>query len=296
MRLPLSTLIVILTFVVFAISPACGIIKLGEDPKTYLHVTAMFGPSVKQFSNNATVVGNITVTEPETACSLDSLDNVESLAGNIALIKRGDCDFIDKIKVAEAAQAKAAVIYNNKGDDLYRMYSSDDYEVTIPSVFVAESTGGHLKGSTIALNSTGEYTFGGDHGVHSYFLFAMILFGLSVTLGCTLAVTVVGYIFMRIRKARQRSECRNYVAKLKTRKFNCTPDNSDEQCVICLENFEQDQVLKILPCKHEYHRDCIDPWLLKKSSLCPVCKQNIVKGEDLHCRNRDQPANQQAQM
>lgn len=28
-------------------------------------------------------------------------------------------------------------------------------------------------------------------------------------------------------------------------------------CVICLEAFEPDDVLRILPCQHEYHRDCI---------------------------------------
>ena len=33
---------------------------------------------------------------------------------------------------------------------------------------------------------------------------------------------------------------------------------------------------------HEYHRDCIDPWLLEKSTACPMCKQNITSGADLH--------------
>ncbi|CAB5367869.1 unnamed protein product [Rhizophagus irregularis] len=28
----------------------------------------------------------------------------------------------------------------------------------------------------------------------------------------------------------------------------------------------------LLPCKHWYHVECIDPWLTTKSSSCPLCK------------------------
>ncbi|KAJ2749343.1 hypothetical protein H4S06_004661 [Coemansia sp. BCRC 34490] len=30
--------------------------------------------------------------------------------------------------------------------------------------------------------------------------------------------------------------------------------------------------MRILPCGHNYHIECIDPWLTSKSSLCPLCK------------------------
>ncbi|KAK4511342.1 GrpE, mitochondrial [Mucor velutinosus] len=46
-------------------------------------------------------------------------------------------------------------------------------------------------------------------------------------------------------------------------------------CVICLEPFENGDVLRRLPCNHEYHRDCVDVWLTKKCGSCPLCLHYI---------------------
>ena len=41
-------------------------------------------------------------------------------------------------------------------------------------------------------------------------------------------------------------------------------------CSICTENFAAQEDVRILPCKHEFHRSCIDPWLVKQSTKCPL--------------------------
>ncbi|KAI8047579.1 uncharacterized protein B0P05DRAFT_565678 [Gilbertella persicaria] len=43
-------------------------------------------------------------------------------------------------------------------------------------------------------------------------------------------------------------------------------------CVVCLEAFKIGDQLRELPCHHEYHCVCIDPWLTSKSGECPICK------------------------
>ena len=56
------------------------------------------------------------------------------------------------------------------------------------------------------------------------------------------------------------------------------PDSrfNQDSCVICLCEFENGDQLMVLPCEHEYHTECINPWLLKKSSKCPICKASCM--------------------
>ncbi|KAF7238454.1 hypothetical protein EYD10_14890 [Varanus komodoensis] len=48
-----------------------------------------------------------------------------------------------------------------------------------------------------------------------------------------------------------------------------------DSCAICLDRFHKNQCLRVLPCLHEFHRDCVDPWLLLQQT-CPLCKHNIL--------------------
>ncbi|KAI8334396.1 hypothetical protein BC941DRAFT_472977 [Chlamydoabsidia padenii] len=52
---------------------------------------------------------------------------------------------------------------------------------------------------------------------------------------------------------------------------------TDHTCVICLDTLDVGQKVRELPCLHEYHCDCIDPWLTSKSGECPLCKFNCVR-------------------
>lgn len=53
--------------------------------------------------------------------------------------------------------------------------------------------------------------------------------------------------------------------------------NADAQtsCSICLTEYEVGDQVRTLPCFHQYHASCIDPWLLQVTSLCPICKRDL---------------------
>ncbi|KAJ3692703.1 hypothetical protein LUZ60_011798 [Juncus effusus] len=51
--------------------------------------------------------------------------------------------------------------------------------------------------------------------------------------------------------------------------------STDEQCTICLEEYQDKEILRIMPkCGHKYHLDCIDVWL-ESHSTCPICRVSL---------------------
>ena len=45
-------------------------------------------------------------------------------------------------------------------------------------------------------------------------------------------------------------------------------------CPICSEDYEAGECLKVLPCKHYFHGDCVMPWLEMKKT-CPICRLEL---------------------
>jgi hypothetical protein len=53
-------------------------------------------------------------------------------------------------------------------------------------------------------------------------------------------------------------------------------NQKDRGCCICLEKYEQDDLLRVLLCKHHFHRDCCDNWL-KIKNTCPLCRHSVIQ-------------------
>lgn len=52
-------------------------------------------------------------------------------------------------------------------------------------------------------------------------------------------------------------------------------DASCSECPICLNQFENGDVVRMLPnCGHVFHKPCIDLWMLR-CALCPLCKCEV---------------------
>ncbi|KAL0373621.1 UNVERIFIED_CONTAM: RING-H2 finger protein ATL80 [Sesamum radiatum] len=67
------------------------------------------------------------------------------------------------------------------------------------------------------------------------------------------------------------------VAAIPTMKFDREAFSSteDAQCSICLAEYQEKEVLRIMPnCGHSFHLSCIDTWLRKRST-CPVCRLSV---------------------
>ncbi|XP_043708744.1 RING-H2 finger protein ATL67-like [Telopea speciosissima] len=67
------------------------------------------------------------------------------------------------------------------------------------------------------------------------------------------------------------------IATFPTKKFSDDffTSGEDSQCTVCLAEYQEKDMLRILPyCGHSFHVTCIDVWL-RQHSTCPVCRISL---------------------
>ncbi|MCE3216825.1 hypothetical protein HAX54_008306 [Datura stramonium] len=63
---------------------------------------------------------------------------------------------------------------------------------------------------------------------------------------------------------------------------NRVGERSFRRCVVCLNEFKEDEMLRLLPkCSHAFHLDCIDIWL-QNNANCPLCRTSISGTTNKH--------------
>ncbi|XP_072974656.1 RING-H2 finger protein ATL5-like isoform X2 [Typha angustifolia] len=92
------------------------------------------------------------------------------------------------------------------------------------------------------------------------------------------------------------------LAAIPTIKYNRQSFHSrEDQCIICLGEYQERDLLRIMPkCGHNFHLSCIDIWL-QKHSTCPICRLSLydsleinyvavqaINRQDIHRENMNQ--------
>ncbi|XP_075576846.1 E3 ubiquitin-protein ligase RNF128 [Pelecanus crispus] len=209
--------------------------------------------------------------------------------GWLALIQRGGgCSFADKIRLAADRGAAAAVIYNYRGTGNDLLPMSHHGAESIVAIMI-----GNLKGMEIlhriesGMKVTMVIEVGKKHGpwMNQYSIFFISLSFFIVT-----AATMGYFIFysarrLRIARAQSRNQRRLKAGakkaieqlQLRTLKQGDKETGPDgDSCVVCIELYKPNEVVRILTCNHLFHKNCIDPWLLEHRT-CPMCKCDILK-------------------
>ncbi|XP_049763066.1 RING finger protein 44-like isoform X1 [Schistocerca gregaria] len=76
----------------------------------------------------------------------------------------------------------------------------------------------------------------------------------------------------RLGEAKPRGLAKIEIEQLPSYKFNADTHHGDQtSCVVCMCDFEARQMLRVLPCSHEFHAKCVDKWL-KSNRTCPICR------------------------
>ncbi|CAN0918774.1 Receptor homology region, transmembrane domain-and RING domain-containing protein 1, partial [Linum grandiflorum] len=266
----------LLLLICFGIPVTSAMVVLKPFFMSFPDLPAKFAAGV----TSSGVCGALHVAKPLQACS--------SLHGRIgfnrterasfALIVRGGCAFEDKIRNAQLAGFRAAIVFDDrdKRNLVYMMVNPDD--VKIHAVFVSKATG-----EILMEHASGEeaecciYPSQNDTAwtvlAISFLSLVVVLIFLVIAL-----VTPRHWVHWRRFNFHNRSVDAKTVETLPCFTFHSAhlrQSHCGETCVICLEDYKDGEVLKVLPCKHEFHSSCVCSWLTKWGTFCPVCKLDM---------------------
>ncbi|KAI5715654.1 hypothetical protein M8J77_020113 [Diaphorina citri] len=186
------------------------------------------------------------------------------------IIKRYGCTFEQKVRNAQAANFSAVIVHNVDSNALIHMPYTNKTGILIPAVFVSEETGelllanAQVEGTYVWLDET-------FHVNKDVFL-AFCMFVL-VAFFCMLSSMLFRYVRNRRRRRRYLLPP-SMLKSIPKQKYD--KNLNYETCVICQENFNQGDVIRILHCSHAYHAKCIDVWLTQYKRVCAVCKRRVL--------------------
>uniref|UniRef100_A0A0A9DLK4 RING-type domain-containing protein n=1 Tax=Arundo donax TaxID=35708 RepID=A0A0A9DLK4_ARUDO len=260
---------------------ACNVVLMANNTTlSFDDVEATFTPAVE----GSGVHGVIYAAEPLDACSPLRRKAVEVSDSPFALIIRGGCQFDDKVKNAQNAGFKAAIVYDNEDSGVLVSMAGSSSGIHIYAVFMSKASGEELKrysGQTEA-----ELWIIPTYENSAWSIMAISFISLLAMSAILATCFSVRRRQMRQDRARipQTREFHGMSSQLvkampsliftKVQEDNCTSST----CAICLEDYSAGEKLRVLPCRHKFHAACVDLWLTSWRTFCPVCKQDAKAG------------------
>nr|XP_023014121.1 protein goliath isoform X2 [Leptinotarsa decemlineata] len=209
----------------------------------------------------------------------------------IALIKRGRCNFEDKVENAFTSNAAGVLVYNDRDSAfLDKMKLSSDSRRNISAVFIYKWKGDELANKlendskvfihiTIAGHTSSRTANINRTSVLFVSITFIVLMIISLTWLVFYYVQRFRYIRTKDKLSRLGNAAKKALSKIPTKNLKSEDKEIQgdcECCAICIEPYKLSETLRILPCRHEFHKNCIDPWLLEHRT-CPMCKMDILK-------------------
>ncbi|KAF5898034.1 RING finger protein, partial [Clarias magur] len=234
----------------------------------------------------------------------------------IALIAKGNCTYREKIRHAANLNASAVVIYSlGSGNDTITMphpggcfsnvtitmlhpggcFSNATVTMLHPgtgdvvAIMIPEPKGREIVALLEKNVSVIMHITIGTRNLQKYVSRTSVVF-VSISFIVLMIISLAWLVFYYIQRfryanARDRNQRRlgdaakKAISKLQVRtikKGDKETESEFDNCAVCIEGYKANDVVRILPCRHVFHKSCVDPWL-QDHRTCPMCKMNILK-------------------
>ncbi|XP_072519583.1 RING finger protein 148 [Salminus brasiliensis] len=208
----------------------------------------------------------------------------------IALIKRGNCSYDEKIQAAQREGASAVVIYNLDGTG----NTTNPMSLSGINNIVAITISNHLGKQITSLVQSGTMVYMRIKEGNPYkfwgnpvwvYIMSFAFFGITAVILGYFVFVVIKRLYrnrqLRIQQRKLKKVAERAIAKLQVRTLRRTDpevEAEENSCAVCIDSFRRGDIVTTLPCSHIFHKTCIEPWLLEHHT-CPMCKYDILKGE-----------------
>ncbi|XP_029357166.1 RING finger protein 150a [Echeneis naucrates] len=208
----------------------------------------------------------------------------------VALVAAGNCTYREKIRNVANLNASAVVIYSvgsGSSNDTITMPHPGTGDVV--AIMIPEHKGREIvalldQHILVLLHITI-----GTRNLQKYVSRTSVVF-VSISFIVLMIISLAWLVFYYIQRfryanARDRNQRRlgdaakKAISKLQIRtikKGDKETESDFDNCAVCIEGYKPNDVVRVLPCRHVFHKHCVDPWL-QDHRTCPMCKMNILK-------------------
>ncbi|KAM6940314.1 RING finger protein 150a [Xenentodon cancila] len=204
----------------------------------------------------------------------------------VALVAPGNCTYREKIRNVANSNVSAVVIFNSANDTITMPHSDTGHVVAI---MIPEPKGREIMVLLEQQIMVMLHITVGTRNLQKYVSRTSVVF-VSISFIVLMIISLAWLVFYYIQRfryanARDRNQRRlgdaakKAISKLQVRTIKKGDKETEpdfDNCAVCIECYKPNDVVRILPCRHVFHKHCVDPWL-QDHRTCPMCKMNILK-------------------